>query len=196
MEDEAGIVLDCDEAFTQMFGYTAEELIGKSVLGQIHPDDQARVVEGWLAMLSSRRVQQTRLRRKRKDGSWMWVDTTLHNYLNQPDRNYVLVENIDVSAEMAAQEALQSEGSCCVASSMGCRTGFCNSTPTETSSTTTHACWRSCTDRPTQVPCAPDRTELRQTPRPDALPSATTLLDDPSEEAAGGVRDGVRAGAR
>ena len=37
----------------------------------------------------------------------MWIDTTLHNYLNQPDRNHVLVEIIDVSAEMAAQEALQ-----------------------------------------------------------------------------------------
>ena len=37
----------------------------------------------------------------------MWVDTTLHNFLNQPDRNYVLVELIDISAEMAAQEALQ-----------------------------------------------------------------------------------------
>ena len=37
----------------------------------------------------------------------MWVDTTLHNFLNQPDRNYVLVEIIDISAEMQAQEALQ-----------------------------------------------------------------------------------------
>jgi diguanylate cyclase (GGDEF)-like protein len=36
----------------------------------------------------------------------MWVDSTLHNYLNQPDCNHVLVEIIDVSAEMAAQEAL------------------------------------------------------------------------------------------
>jgi diguanylate cyclase (GGDEF)-like protein/PAS domain S-box-containing protein len=89
-----------------MFGYAAEELIGKSVLDLIHPEDQGRVVEGWLAMLSTHRDQQTRLRRRRKDGSWMWVDTTLHNYLNQPDRNYVLVENIDISAEMAAQEAL------------------------------------------------------------------------------------------
>jgi diguanylate cyclase (GGDEF)-like protein/PAS domain S-box-containing protein len=106
MEDEGGIVLECDDAFTQMFGYAAEELIGKSVLEQIHPEDQPRVVEGWLAMLSTRRDQQTRLRRRRKDGSWMWVDTTLHNYLNQPDRNYVLIENIDISAEMAAQEAL------------------------------------------------------------------------------------------
>jgi diguanylate cyclase (GGDEF)-like protein/PAS domain S-box-containing protein len=110
MEDEGGNVLDCDEAFTQMFGYSADELIGEHVLDQIHPDDQARAVEGWLAMLSSRRVQQMRCRRKRKDGSFMWIDTTLHNCLNRPDRNHVLVEIIDVSAEMAAQEALQDQG--------------------------------------------------------------------------------------
>src|SRR5271166_2992772 len=109
-EDEHAKVLECDDAFTQMFGFTAEELIGNSVLDQIHPDDQGRAVEGWLAVLSTHRDQHTRLRRKRKDGSWMWVDTTLHNYLNQPDRNHVLVEIIDVSAEMAAQEALQDQG--------------------------------------------------------------------------------------
>ncbi len=106
-EDEHAKVLECDDAFTQMFGFTAEELIGNSVLDQIHPEDQGRAVEGWLAVLSTHRDQYTRLRRKRKDGSWVWVDTTLHNYLNQPDCNHVLVELIDVSAEMAAQEALQ-----------------------------------------------------------------------------------------
>jgi diguanylate cyclase (GGDEF)-like protein/PAS domain S-box-containing protein len=106
LEDEGAKVIECDDAFTQMFGYTAEELIGKSVLDQIHPDDQGRAVEGWLTTLSTHRDQLTRLRRKRKDGSWVWVDTTLHNYLNRSDRNYVLVELIDVSAEMAAQEAL------------------------------------------------------------------------------------------
>jgi len=90
-----------------MFGYTTEEVLGKSVLDQIHPDDQGRVVEGWLAMISTRRDQHTRLRRRRKDGSWMWVDTTLHNFLNEPGRHHVLVELIDVSAEMAVQEALQ-----------------------------------------------------------------------------------------
>jgi diguanylate cyclase (GGDEF)-like protein/PAS domain S-box-containing protein len=107
LEDENARVIESDEAFTQMFGYTPEELIGNSVLDQIHPDDQGRAVEGWLAALSTRRAQQTRLRRKRKDGSWVWVDTTLHNFLNEPDRNYVLVELIDVTAEMSAQEALQ-----------------------------------------------------------------------------------------
>jgi len=109
-EDETGVVLDVDEAFTQMLGYKAEEVIGQPVLDQVHPDDRARSVEGWIAMLSTRRIQQMRLRRRRADGSWIWVDSTVHNYLNQPDRNYVLVELVDVSAEMAAQEALQEQG--------------------------------------------------------------------------------------
>jgi diguanylate cyclase (GGDEF)-like protein/PAS domain S-box-containing protein len=107
LEDEGGTVLDSDEAFTQMFGYTAAELIGQHVLDQIHPEDQGRAVEGWLTMLSTRRAQQMRCRRKRKDGSFMWIDTTLHNFLNEPDRNHVLVEIIDVSAEMAALQELE-----------------------------------------------------------------------------------------
>jgi diguanylate cyclase (GGDEF)-like protein/PAS domain S-box-containing protein len=105
-EDEGARVVGADDAFTEMFGYTEEELLGKSVLDQIHPDDQGRAVEGWLAVISSNRAQQTRLRRRRKDGSYVWVDTTLHNYLNHPGRNCVVVEIIDISAEMAAQEAL------------------------------------------------------------------------------------------
>ncbi|MDE3069097.1 MAG: diguanylate cyclase [Acidobacteriota bacterium] len=106
-EDESAAVIDCDDAFTQMFGYAPEELIGRSVLDQIHPDDQGRAVEGWLTMLSTHRIQQSRMRRRRKDGTWVWVDSTMHNYLNQPGRGHVLVELIDVSAEMAAQEAVQ-----------------------------------------------------------------------------------------
>jgi diguanylate cyclase (GGDEF)-like protein/PAS domain S-box-containing protein len=107
MEDEGARVLACDRAFTEMFGYSEAELLGNSVLDQIHPDDQGRAVEGWLAVLSTGLDQQTRLRRRRKDGTWMWVDTTLRNLLNHPDHNYVLVEIIDISAEMQAQEALQ-----------------------------------------------------------------------------------------
>jgi diguanylate cyclase (GGDEF)-like protein/PAS domain S-box-containing protein len=105
-EDEGARVIDCDDAFTEMFGYTAAELIGESVLSQIHPDDQGRAVEGWLAVLSTGLDQQTRLRRRRKDGSYLWVDTMLRNLLNHPDHNHVLVEILDVSAEMQAQEAL------------------------------------------------------------------------------------------
>jgi PAS domain S-box-containing protein len=109
IEDARGHVLDCDETFTEMFGYELDELVGESAMHQIHPEDQARALECWLALASSRRPQRARVRRMCKDGSWLWVDVTLHNYLNDPERNHVLVELTDVSIEMAAWDALQDD---------------------------------------------------------------------------------------
>jgi diguanylate cyclase (GGDEF)-like protein/PAS domain S-box-containing protein len=106
-QDEEGNVLDCDEAYVEMFGYALEEVVGKPTFERVHPEDQARVIEGWIATVATERMQMFRIRMRRKDGSWLWVDTTLHNYLSDPDQGYVLAECIDVSAEMSAQEALQ-----------------------------------------------------------------------------------------
>lgn len=107
IEDARGFVLDCDDGFSEMFGFQAEDLRGQSALHQIHPDDQARALECWLALASSRRPQRVRVRRMRKDESWLWVDVTMHNHLNDPERHHVLVELTDVSSEMAAWDALQ-----------------------------------------------------------------------------------------
>jgi diguanylate cyclase (GGDEF)-like protein/PAS domain S-box-containing protein len=106
-QDQEGSVLDCDEAYLQMFGYTRDEVVGKPTFERVHPDDQARVIEGWIATVASARTQMYRIRMKRHDGSWLWVDTTLHNFLDDEEQPHVLSECIDVSAEMAAQEALQ-----------------------------------------------------------------------------------------
>jgi len=105
-ETEIGIILGCDEGAVQMFGWTAEEMVGEGALDLIHPDDQPRVLEGWMAMLNSADTQHARVRRRRKDDSWLWIDLSLRNQLEVPGRGYVLVEMIDVSREMAAQEAL------------------------------------------------------------------------------------------
>ena len=105
-QDEEANVLDCDEAYIEMFGYPLEEVVGNPTFERVHPEDQARVIEGWIATVATGRMQMFRIRMRRKDGSWLWVDTTLHNYLSDPDQGYVLAECIDVSAEMSAQEAL------------------------------------------------------------------------------------------
>ncbi len=106
-QDEEGNVLECDDAYLEMFGFSAEEVIGLPTFERVHPDDQARVIEGWIAMIATGRTQMFRVRARRRDGSWLWVDTTLHNYLKEEPQGYVLAESIDVSAEMRAQEALQ-----------------------------------------------------------------------------------------
>jgi diguanylate cyclase (GGDEF)-like protein/PAS domain S-box-containing protein len=101
-----GLLIECDEAYLRMFGYSAEEVIGRPSVERVHPDDQARVIEGWIASVATGRVQMYRVRMRCGDGSWLWTDTTLHNYIDDPERGYVLAESIDVSAEMSAQEAL------------------------------------------------------------------------------------------
>jgi len=106
-QDEEGNVIECDDAYLRMFGYTTEEVIGQPTFERVHPEDQPRLIESWIAMIATARTQMSRVRMKRRDGGWLWVDTTYHNYLKDEDHGYVLAECIDVSAEMSAQEALQ-----------------------------------------------------------------------------------------
>lgn len=107
-QDREGNVIECDEAYLQMFGHASEdEVVGRPTFERVHPDDQARLIESWIAMVATARVQMARVRMMRMDGSWLWVDTSYHNFLGSADDGYVLAECIDVSAEMAAQEALQ-----------------------------------------------------------------------------------------
>jgi diguanylate cyclase (GGDEF)-like protein/PAS domain S-box-containing protein len=107
-QDQDGNVIECDEAYLQMFGYEHErEVVGSPTFERVHPEDQARLIESWIAMIATGRVQMARVRVRRRDDSWLWVDTSYHNYLDEDGRGHVLAECIDVSAEMAAQEALE-----------------------------------------------------------------------------------------
>ncbi|MCW3020163.1 MAG: putative signaling protein [Solirubrobacterales bacterium] len=106
-QDEEGNVIECDEAYLHMFGYSTEEVVGQPTFERVHPEDQARLIESWIAMIATGRVQMSRVRMRRGDGSWLWVDATYHNFLREEEHGYVLAECIDVSAEMSAQEALQ-----------------------------------------------------------------------------------------
>ncbi|HTA34913.1 MAG TPA: diguanylate cyclase [Solirubrobacteraceae bacterium] len=106
-QDEEGNVIECDEAYLQMFGYSIEEVVGQPTFERVHAEDQARLIESWIAMIATGRVQMSRVRMRRGDGSWLWVDATYHNFLHDEEHAHVLAECIDVSAEMSAQEALQ-----------------------------------------------------------------------------------------
>jgi diguanylate cyclase (GGDEF)-like protein/PAS domain S-box-containing protein len=108
-KNELAVFTGVDEAITQLLGWTAADLAGHRSLEFIHPDDQERAVQSWMQMLSEpdRLQPAVRLRHRRSDGSWAWFEVTNHNRLADGVDPHVLAEMIDISDEMAAQEALE-----------------------------------------------------------------------------------------
>jgi len=107
-KDELGVLLEVDEATTQILGWGTDQLIGQRTLAFIHPDDQAMAIENWMDLIAvpgpGRRV---RLRYRRRDGSWLWCEITNHNLLTDPDHRCVVTGMVDIAEEMAATEALR-----------------------------------------------------------------------------------------
>ena len=94
-----------------MFGYSGSPGRGDRRArrsNRVHPEDQARLIESWIAMVATvTAADDARLRMRRDDDRYLWVDLPTTTDLGEQNDGYVLAECIDVSAEMAAQEALQ-----------------------------------------------------------------------------------------
>jgi diguanylate cyclase (GGDEF)-like protein/PAS domain S-box-containing protein len=107
-KDERGMVKEVDEAFTKILGWESAEIAGKRSLDLLHPDDAQLAVENWIEMMTrpgpARRVRQ---RMQHKDGHWLWFEVTNHNLLADPEYGCVVGEMVDISEEMATQEALR-----------------------------------------------------------------------------------------
>ena len=107
-KNELAVLVAIDEATTQMLGWEADEMLGQRSLEFIHPDDRERAVESWMEMLARPgQSNRVRLRHQRRDGSWLWLEITNHNLLDDPSHGYVRAELMDISDEMVAQEALR-----------------------------------------------------------------------------------------
>ncbi|RFU20988.1 diguanylate cyclase [Geodermatophilus marinus] len=101
------VATGCDARTTGMLGWTEDELVGRRTTEFLHPDDVDRAVAGWMELLASRDTQRIRLRHRRSDGSWAWLELE-NRYVAADDSAdaSVLTEMTDISDEMAAQEAL------------------------------------------------------------------------------------------
>jgi diguanylate cyclase (GGDEF)-like protein/PAS domain S-box-containing protein len=99
------VILEVDREMTQILGWYADDVVGKTSLEFIHPDDQELAVENWMQMLGSPGPGRTlRLRHKHRDGHWVWLEMTNHNLLDDPSNNCVVAEMLDISDQMPANE--------------------------------------------------------------------------------------------
>lgn len=107
-KDERGVIVGVSGAMTEILGWTVAEMVGRRSLEFVHSDDHALAVDNWMEMLAqagpSRRIRQ---RLRHKSGAWVWFEVTNTNLLASPDHRCVVGELVDISDEMAAQEALR-----------------------------------------------------------------------------------------
>jgi diguanylate cyclase (GGDEF)-like protein/PAS domain S-box-containing protein len=105
-KDEWAVLLEVDEAFTHILGWSPEEVIGQRTLDLVHPDDQELAVDNWVDMLAGNGPgRRVRLRHLHRDGSWVWLEVTNHNLLQDPEFSCVIAEMVDITEEMAAMWA-------------------------------------------------------------------------------------------
>jgi diguanylate cyclase (GGDEF)-like protein/PAS domain S-box-containing protein len=105
--DDLGRVERMDEAAEHLLGCTNGELLHDDPIAWIHPEHVELAYENWIETLASpREPRRWRCRHRRGDGSYLWVEITNTNHLDDPECGLVLSEMMDISDEMVANERL------------------------------------------------------------------------------------------
>ncbi len=73
--DTKGIRKYVSPSAERVFGYKAEELVGKSVFENIHPEDIVRVKNKFYTALKEEKGGEIVYRYRRKDGKWVWAES-------------------------------------------------------------------------------------------------------------------------
>jgi diguanylate cyclase (GGDEF)-like protein/PAS domain S-box-containing protein len=100
-------ILAIDPATTDILGWAPEDMVGKRSLEFIHPDDQGLAIDNWAHLMSdtdqSRRV---RIRHRAKNGDYIWFEVG-QSWTTWQGEDCVVADMVDISKEMAAQQALE-----------------------------------------------------------------------------------------
>ena len=106
--DAQGILRYASPAIEPTLGYTPETFVGTSIFPYLHPDDHARVTATFEQTLANPGIPMTvTYRARHRDGSWRWFETSGTNLLDDPAVAGVVINARDITAQVAADEALR-----------------------------------------------------------------------------------------
>ena len=106
--DAEGLIVYASPSTRRASGYEPAELVGKSVLAVLHPDDAplfAQVLERLLADPGS--SVPALYRARHADGSWRWIDGIATNLLHVPSVRAIVANYRDVTARVTTENALR-----------------------------------------------------------------------------------------
>jgi PAS domain S-box-containing protein len=89
------------------YGYTENELLGRSVYSTVHQDDVSKVRVYIRSVMQSEEVTDCCFRVLRKNGDWAIVKTVIVNMLHDPHINGYVVTCTDITEQTKAQQRIE-----------------------------------------------------------------------------------------
>jgi two-component system, cell cycle sensor histidine kinase and response regulator CckA len=106
--DACGTILYTSPSTTRILGYPFEELLGRTVLDLVHPDDLPRLQEFLARCLSHPGVDiAAEFRYRHKNGSWRSIEGIGNNRLDDPSIRAIVSNCRDVTERQKAEEAVR-----------------------------------------------------------------------------------------
>lgn len=108
--DKEGNILYCSPSEVNVSGYSKDETIGENGFKYLHPDDRDRIY-GLLQDLvkSPGKSTTAEYRVKHKNGSWIWVETTGTNLLNEPNIRGIVINIRNITERKATEDKLREQ---------------------------------------------------------------------------------------
>jgi PAS domain S-box-containing protein len=108
LDNAEGNILYASASTAKVLGYQPEELLGWKSLDLLHPEDRdnsVRTLKKVMAEPQSCNRMQARVRRK--DGQWLWVESTACNLLDEPHVGAIVINYRRIARERAEEEGRQ-----------------------------------------------------------------------------------------
>ena len=97
-----GLIVAVNPAWTQLLGWTEDELLGREFMEFVHPQDVPDTQLAVSELANGASIPNFVNRYRHKDGSWRWLSWTA-----VPDQSYIHAVGRDIQGEREATEALR-----------------------------------------------------------------------------------------
>lgn len=107
--DADGVQKYVSPSITQVLGYTEEEAYQLQLSESVHPEDLELSLEKFRRTLASPGlpIEGGIIRTKHKDGTWRWMESTITNFLGDPDINGIVDNFRDITEKVKLNNQME-----------------------------------------------------------------------------------------